>query len=485
MKIACFADLHLTDNFNTVKLSVLRWALNEAKKRKVDMIALLGDMTAVGTMRQSEKILSEISAADIPFCSTCGNAEYRHSSLDGAPRLFDIPPDDDSAIFMINTAGGTPNAADLERLAALPSGAGKVLLTHTPPDQWQNNARELLQQAQRRLAVTALLAGHTHIDSDLTLRGLDPDKAAGAPPGFELLTGSAETFWQRETITMPDIDPATWDKAARDRLHGLFGVCTMYKPAEVLREAAQLHIPHAELRCIQQFPDELPEIIASWRQAGGKTLSMHLAELNAADCPFLAESVSKAIEYRCDRVTLHVPRVIAAQFAEKKAALLDNFDRFITPLLAADISIGIENLHTTPEARSDDTRNFGCNIAECRYWIELLREKYHTDKIGFHCDIGHARNNAPFSSVENLSDYYCEMGKIINGWHFHQVVQQSDGSFKNHRDLTGFFTKLITLGGFLMAHRIGQFGDAPIFLEVTTPNGGINSYRALTEILKI
>ena len=49
--------------------------------------------------------------------------------------------------------------------------------------------------------------------------------------------------------------------------------------------------------------------------------------------------------------------------------------------------------------------------------------------------------------------------------------------------MTGFFTKLISLGGFLMAYRIGQFGDAPIFLEVTAPNGGLNSYRTMMKIL--
>jgi len=153
-------------------------------------------------------------------------------------------------------------------------------------------------------------------------------------------------------------------------------------------------------------------------------------------------------------------------------------------LLDNNITIGIENLHTRDGERTFETRNFGCNISECRQWISLLRERYQTERIGFHLDIGHARNNAPLSATGNLSDYYCEMGSLINGWHFHQVEQQSGGKFKNHRELTGFFTKLISLGGFLLAHRTGQLADAPIFMEVTTPGGSINSYKTFMELLK-
>jgi sugar phosphate isomerase/epimerase len=282
---------------------------------------------------------------------------------------------------------------------------------------------------------------------------------------------------------MPQVDPAEWSEYERSKLRDLFGISTMHEPIKGLQDAANLHIPHVELRCTSVFPAETAAAVDVWRKSGGRTLSMHLANLDSNDSPFLAESVDKAIKLGCDRVTLHVPEVTAAKFPEEQEKLLANFDKSVAVLLEHDISIGIENLHTTDGKRTFETRNFGCCIKECRQWITLLREKYQTEKIGFHCDIGHARNNAPISAVENLSDYYCELGDLINGWHFHQVEQQSCGSFKNHREMTGFFTKLISLGGFLMAYRIGQFGDAPIFLEVTAPNGGLNSYRTMMKIL--
>ena len=484
MKIACFADLHLTDNFNTVKLQVLRWAMAEACKRKVNCIALLGDLTATGTMRQTEKILAELASCQIDIFSTPGNAEYRHDASGKAAAFFDLPPTEKSGIFMMNTAFNTPTEDDLIRLAALPENAGKVLFTHAPPRLWESRAQELLLQAQAVKAVTFVLAGHSHIDSDGIMRGLDPDKAAGNPPGFEIISTSASGSWEREKITMPGIDPAGWNVDERAKLHSIFGISAMYEPVKGLQDAVELGIPHVELRFMPEFPPELPGAIALWRKSGGKTLSMHLVNLDSDASPYLAESVDKAIEYGCDRVTLHVPKVTAAKFPEEQDKLLANFDKFVAKLLDHGIVIGIENLHTTDGKRTFETRNFGCCIEECRQWITLLREKYQTDKIGFHCDIGHARNNAPVSAVENLSDYYCELGALINGWHFHQVVQEAGGKFKNHRELTGFFTRLISLGGFLMEYRQHRFNDAPVFLEVTTPDGGVTSYREMTALLK-
>ena len=77
MKIAVFADLHLTDNFGTVKNEVLGWALTEVRRRQADMLCLIGDLTAQGTVRQADRILDRIGKSGIPWCSTPGNAELR------------------------------------------------------------------------------------------------------------------------------------------------------------------------------------------------------------------------------------------------------------------------------------------------------------------------------------------------------------------------------------------------------------------------
>jgi hypothetical protein len=175
--------------------------------------------------------------------------------------------------------------------------------------------------------------------------------------------------------------------------------------------------------------------------------------------------------------------VTAAEFASAKDALLAKFADTMQVLLENNVVIGIENLHTSAGKDTFETRNFGCTIEECRLWIELLREKFSTDKIGFHLDVGHARNNAPISGRENLSDWYAEMGDLLNGWHLHQV-EHKNGEFSNHRPLTGFYDKLISLGGLFMAHRAGQLKKAPMFLESRTWAGNVEAYNKLMKLLK-
>ena len=220
-----------------------------------------------------------------------------------------------------------------------------------------------------------------------------------------------------------------------------------------------------------------------WRDRGGEILSLHLPDLTPGDdAGALGHYVSTALKLGCGRVTLHVPRITAAGFAPAKEALLEKFGRTAGVLLEHDVSVGIENLHTCPGKDTFESRNFGCTIAECREWITLLREKFSADLIGFHLDIGHCRNNAPISGRENLSDWYCAMGDLVNGWHLHQVTEQG-GKFTNHMPLTSWYGKLISLSGLFLALRAGQVKKAPMFLEARTWEGCKHSFLELTRLL--
>jgi hypothetical protein len=112
----------------------------------------------------------------------------------------------------------------------------------------------------------------------------------------------------------------------------------------------------------------------------------------------------------------------------------------------------------------------------------LLRSTFNTDLIGIHLDIGHARNNAPISGKENLSDWYSKMGHLINGYHIHQVTHH-DGKFSNHKPMLSFSQKLICLNGLTMAQHYGQLNNAPMFLEAKTWPGNVESYNSLTKII--
>ena len=157
----------------------------------------------------------------------------------------------------------------------------------------------------------------------------------------------------------------------------------------------------------------------------------------------------------------------------------------MAPLLEHPVDIGIENLHTSPGKTDDLNRNYGCTIAECRSWIETLRAATGNERIGFHLDIGHARNNPPFNSIENLSDFYAELGGIANGCHFHQVSPVAiQGESGNHQPFTGLYDKLISLAGFFFAWRIGQFPlNPPLFLEIRGSGRGIQTYRTLKQLI--
>lgn len=123
-------------------------------------------------------------------------------------------------------------------------------------------------------------------------------------------------------------------------------------------------------------------------------------------------------------------------------------------------------MHVTDADRSDwHNRRFGYTSEECERQITLLRDIPGL-RVGFHLDIGHARNNSPFSTRYPIGAWYELLGADVNGMHIHQVEQNPDGSLRNHRAVTGFFEPLISLSSLVMARQCGILHRAPMFLEV-------------------
>lgn len=483
MNTAVLGDLHLTDNFGSVKLAVLEWALRAARNLKCDCICCIGDMTAQGSGAQTAEVLKRLTSCGIPFCSTPGNAELRLHPDGRNAAKFDLPPREVLPLILIDTAKDEPAPGELAKLAALPDRAGFLLATHDPPKFWSADAQEILAAARRRGAVTAVISGHCHHDEEEILRGLDPDKASGGPPMFAVLERMDSGEWKRSDAVMPGVDPAEWEESEREEFRRNLGFSTMGESAAALEFAALHQVRDVELRLKgAEDTEKLAQAVSRWRDRGGEILSLHLPDLTPGDdAGTLEHSVSLALKLGCDRVTLHVPRVTAAGFVQAKEALLEKFGRTAGILLEHDVSIGIENLHTCPGKETFETRNFGCDIEECREWITLLRERFSTDLIGFHLDIGHCRNNAPISGRENLSDWYRAMGDLVNGWHLHQVTEQG-GKFTNHMPLTKWYGKLISLSGLFLALRAGQVKKAPMFLEARTWEGCKHSFLELTRL---
>ena len=143
--------------------------------------------------------------------------------------------------------------------------------------------------------------------------------------------------------------------------------------------------------------------------------------------------------------------------------------KHIAVLFEHDISVGIENLHTSAEERKNKRYKFGCVARECMAFINALREIHPDKKIGLHLDIGHARNNMPFSSRETLSDWYAECGREIVAMHIHQVSRSHGEELHNHTGFEDFYGMMISLASLAMARKSGQIGEVPMILELRCP----------------
>ncbi len=486
MKTAILADLHITDFPGTVKQDVLDWTAAKLHETRPDLIVLIGDMTAMGTDCQNQRMFGFLNGLDIPWCSTPGNAELRTNRKNA--RQWIVAPPKGAPLLLVNSSDVIPTESDMKAMSALPSDARRLLCTHVPPGRWPEEMQNALKSAQKRRAITAVIAGHQHDDGDDRLRGLDPDKAAGGPPMFELWNNDSGD-WHRSQIVMEEADIRTWPLAEREEFFSRFGVSAMNEPLETLQCAAELKIPHIELRHGSLGPlDEnvLRVSIEKWRNRGGETLSMHLPNLTPGDDHgSLCAAVERALRLGCNRVTLHVPAVTAVDFPKYRNELLANFLERMAPLLDKSVDIGIENLHTYAGKEADAQRNYGCTISECREWIETLRNATGNPRIGFHFDIGHARNNPPFNSAENVSDYYAKLCPMANGCHFHQVnPAPSEGENGNHTPFTGLYEKFISLAGTFLAWRKGQFKlNPPIFLEIRGKGLGVDTYKKLRHLI--
>ena len=489
MRLAVIGDLHLTENPKSLTCKkILPRALALAEEAKAHALIGIGDLTASGTEKQTHLLMAALKKSPLPFYSTCGNAETRSNNRLAAS-MQNIPAPENIPVIFMDSSHAKVKENDLARLAALPANSHFLLCSHYPPEMWQEEAVQILEEAVERKAVTSVLCGHVHQDGINTMRGLDPDKASGNPPAVVFMERKEDGSWDRSEKILEDMDPAQWTEEEKKVFLSHLGVSCMQEPLETLEEAASLSIPVVELRyeALDNMSNSLLLAVKKWRANGGKCLSLHLPNLRPhegdSSCD-LAKGVRYALELGCDRVTLHVPEVTASLFPEKKAVLTENFVKLLTPLMEKNIVIAIENLHTKYQKWGEDERNYGCTIEECASWIEHLKNVTSYANIGFHCDIGHARNNVPFSISEYMSDYYAEERLPFKGFHFHQIVKIEEYHFKNHFPLLGFYDKVISLSGYFLARKNALIpADAPVILEINTPGGSVQCYKKFLELI--
>ena len=137
--------------------------------------------------------------------------------------------------------------------------------------------------------------------------------------------------------------------------------------------------------------------------------------------------------------------------------------------IARGTVIGVENLHMNAGESADDSRGFGYLPGECHEWVKSLRRASGYGHIGIHLDIGHARNNAPFSKKCSVGQWYALIGRDTVGYHLHQVTL-IDGMMRNHYPIMDVYGPLISLSSFFWGWKTGCLCHAPMYLEIRSDN---------------
>ena len=492
--IAVIADSHLPDCEGSAQEAALRWAMETCRKLDVAVIAGAGDLTTGGDPPTAQRVVDIMSGAGLPLVQTPGNAELRRpQEADHVRTLFSTPDifhGNGWSLIMLDTADQAIPEEEKRRFEQrLAKTDSAVVVTHCPPQACPAEDRAWLEGLCKNERISLILVGHKHFDEVGSLagvpvhlvRGLDPDKAKQAPPGIAIFRRESGS-WSREDIPFPETDPRRWPAMAKREFVDLLGVATMDRTFADLAESAEAAIPCVELRAepaLKEDSERLRGLVHVWRGSGGAILSIHLPNLRwddvthtvtGTDC--FAESAGMALSLGADRVTVHVPRASVAQMApggEAWAAMGTAFVNGLRELSDAGLTIGIENLHMNRGEPSDERRGFGYLPDECMAWVELLRERLDTPRVGLHLDLGHARNNAPFSAEWILGRWYAEVGKNVVGYHLHQV--NGNG---NHQPIHAPFGPLMSLASFFWAWNTGQLNSAPMFLEIRGEPGRVS-----------
>lgn len=488
MKIAVFADLHHIYGSRIKGLS-LHSALETAHGNGVGFVICAGDMLGNGTADEARDIVAIFDKAKMPVAFTPGNAELRTpAEAENAARLLKSAPLPAGILLLDSSTGSGP----AEMLDALPAGGNLLLVTHVPPTSWNGDSREAWLAARRRGAIALTVAGHLHKDMESDglrlVRGLDPDKALGGPPSFPVLEDGPDGWRISQTCVLPGIDPGEWSADFRRAFREDLGFSTMYDPLGGLDFAIRNNVPNVEVRDASWRPEDfrrLREKIGDWRKAGGRILSTHLPALHFenGECSGigrLADACRAALDMGCDRGTLHVPEIKVGEYDANLELVRDAFAKALAPVAGTAFKIGVENMHMAPRGETATDRSFGYTPGECQRQVALLRSIGGLD-AGYHIDIGHARNNAPFDHPWPVSSWYQLLGAECNGMHIHQVTMKPDGAIANHKALTGCFDPLISLSSLILARREGLLPRVPMFLEIRD-NLGPDCYLALSRL---
>ena len=473
-KIAVLCDMHLRNDADSPQYAYLLRAAERMSADGIKRVIVCGDMTAYGDVSAYSMYRKALEGFEI--FEVLGNSDVR--SEDTADELGAKIKRCELCVGSRKVLGiNTPySVIDFEDRCAIEKlSDGDMLFLHNYVDSLKDESREYLNGILAKKALT-VLHGHGHrifdynigISHVLGFRGLDPDKAIGAPPSINYLTVSdekitcEEIFFPASKETLADIK----------RFLGISCVDLL----EDMEYAEAHNVPIAELRCDHAPWPPKPEVLQTvkrWREKTGGFLSVHMPNLKYSDGRIVdVEKWYSVLDYAllvgADHLTVHPPRI-------KRSELFGNADVMNELIglhaaaamrVADNVTVGIENLHRDDDEPYGDEQGFACTPEEVIFWIDKVNERIgKPDRVGHVLDVGHARNNGKLAKLYPVSRWYAMTGDRAVAYHVHQSVKK-EKKLKNHRPLENWSGPMINYTGFFYAWERGILNRAPVILEV-------------------
>lgn len=483
MKIGFLCDLHLPYHPDAIQYDVLRWAMDDIRKKQAEALVVPGDFTVHGDIAPAEAFVAAVQALEIPYVLCTGNSEYRNPETKEYFRTLASPTVNEVGngwkVLALHDGEGKLTEEDYVALESVDDHC--IVALHHPFANLPMPHREKLQLWRQEHPHVPVFYGHLHYtkndgDSHM-LPAADPDKVAGEQP----------------SITYYDTDSRTLETACYfcpipvDLLSHIGISC--YRPELDIPYATEKHISCIELRpdAMMLSPATLDSLVQSWRQSGGTCLSLHAPNLTDTQGNIEQEQWDRFILFAtrlsCDRITVHIPS-ISMSVLQKEPERLDKAADFAAAQFARlpkDCVIGMENMHICPGENAEN-RRYGVTPKECLAFVQMLRERCDM-VIGVHLDVGHARNNMPLVETYTLAPWYVEVGAETVGYHIHQVLQDRNG-LHNHNPISNFYGPMISYASFFKMWTKGRLNHAPVILEVRPTEEDPMPYRCSIELLQ-
>ena len=470
MKICLMCDLHLPENKSALSYDVCEWAMRDIKKEKPDCVLFAGDVTCFGDYRVYRDFIRKMQTLPMPFLYIPGNSDLRRSDTKKAIAR-DCSPAENTVcgirIIAVNDCGRTIDKITQNALET--ADKNTVVFMHHPADELLPPYSDYMRKWLKYHTDTPIFCGHMHVskkDGNITyLQCADPDKAMGSC--------AAITYYNTET---EEITESFYECPVPDDIYKYIGI-SCYRPERDFAFAAKHGIKNTELRpnVILYDKKEILSLAEKWRKVGGEHICVHLPEIEYRDGKIinngsLDKILKLAADIGADRFTQHVPLARVCDI-EKDDGALGRIAEYLAEKLGSfgkSAVLGVENMHMVPGETTDKRRRFGYTPEECLRFMNALSSATHC-KTGINFDIGHARNNAPFSSMYQISTWFAMLGKHTVGYHIHQVTKCGE-LFENHMPITDFYGSLISFGSFFKCWSDGRINKAPVIFEMRPEN---------------